>query len=318
MTADRVLLAKARRELEEDAAAHRKRRAQLRRRLYEEEPRLSALDAKIRTVFLDALVSPETMEDASSESLALQRERASLLRALGAPPEILEDEPLCPVCKDGGYADGEPCACLLERYHALQMDALSATLDVRNHTFAGFNAKLYSDAFDPEINGSPRRNIEDIRELCQIYCADFESKFENLLFSGEPGTGKTYLAACVAGAVSKHGYSVVYGAAAHHLGQAEALHFGRGDSETEFYVKRLTECDLLIIDDLGAEFVTPFTQSALLDMVNTRVMRQKKMLLCTNLTKDKMTGRYSPALVSRLEGEFLRLDFFGEDLRQKL
>lgn len=319
MTADRALLAKARRELEEDAAAHRKRRALLRERLYAEEPRLSELDRQIQRVFLDALSHPEseTMEAASVESLTLQEKRASLLRSMGASPEVFEDEPLCPVCNDSGIMGGEMCACLLERYHTLQTAELSSLLNLRNQSFGTFDANVFSDTFEPSINGSPRRNIEDIRELCQIYCAHFDTKFENMVFSGLPGTGKTFLAACVAGAVSKHGYSVTYGTAAHHLGRMEALHFGRGDDETEAAVGKLTGCDLLIIDDLGAEFLTPFTQSALLELINTRVIKNKRMLICTNLSKNDIPTRYSAALASRLDGEFLWLDFYGRDLRQR-
>ncbi len=317
MTADRGLLAKARRELQEDAAAHRKRQALLRERLYGEEPRLSELGKQIRRVFLDALSSSEAgaVKAASVQSLTLQEERASLLRSMGASPEILEDEPLCPVCNDTGMTDGEMCACLLERYHALQTAELSGVL--RNRSFGTFDLNMFSDAFDPAKNGSPRRNMEDIRELCQYSCAHFETKFENMVFYGSPGTGKTFLAVCVAGAVSKHGFSVTYGTAAHHLGKIETLHFGRGNDETEEAVERLTECDLLIIDDLGAEFVTPFSQSALLDLVNTRVVMGKKMVVCTNLGKDNIQSRYNAALASRLEGEFLWLPFFGRDLRQE-
>jgi DNA replication protein DnaC len=311
------MLAKARRELERDVWAHRRRREQWRDRLYAEEPRLNELDKQIHHVFLDALAtpSPAAMADAAAKSLRLQREKAALLETMGALPGSLEDAPLCAVCGDSGFFEGEPCECLMERYRILQAKELSSLLDLRGQTFDTFDASLFSEAVVMEQNGSPRQNIGDIRDLCYNYCRRFRPQSENLLFSGPPGTGKTFLSACVAGAVSDRGFSVVYDTAVRQLTQMESLQFGRSGDDA--VVERLRGCDLLIIDDLGAEFLTPFAQAALLDLVNTRLISGKKTLASTNLTRADLRARYSPALASRLEGEFLWLDFFGEDLRIK-
>jgi DNA replication protein DnaC len=317
MTADRTILEKARRELERDVCAHRLRRDQWRVRLIEKEPRLEELNAAIRQVFLSALAapSPGAMKQAAADSLVLQKEKAELLEAMGALPDSLDDAPMCAVCGDSGYSDGKLCVCLLERVSALQAAELSSLLDLRGQTFDSFNAGLFSDAVDHSQNASPRRNIEEIRDFCYNYCAKFRPQSKNLLFSGPPGTGKTFLSACVAGKVSERGFSVVYDTAVRQLAHMETLQFGRNAGGAETAVERLRGCDLLIIDDLGAEFLTPFAQSALLDLINTRLISGGKTLASTNLTRDELRARYSPALASRLEGEFLWLDFFGEDLR---
>lgn len=319
MAVDRRILAKALRELERDVNTHRRRREQFRSRMYEEHPQLKELDMRIRRVFIDVLadLSPAAMEKAAAKSLELQRERGFLTGFLDIPDGALDDVPLCAVCNDCGYAGGELCTCLKERVKALQTAELSSLLDLRGQTFDSFNAELFSSAHDPVQNGSPRQQIEVICELCYSFAARFSPESENLLFSGPPGTGKTFLSACVAGVVSERGFSVVYDTAVRQLAQMEALQFGRGGGDAETAVQRLKECDLLIIDDLGAEFLTPFAQSALLDLVNTRLISGRKTLASTNLTRADLRARYTPALASRLEGEFLWLDFFGEDLRQK-
>lgn len=317
MTFDRNLLARARRELEQSVSAHRHRRELWREQLYTEQPRLRALDAQIRTVFLDALLSPREIEAATEKSLALQQERASLLRSMGASEISLDDTPLCPLCGDSGYSGREMCECLKERVRTLQTAELSSLLDLQGQTFDSFDAELFSDKNNAERTGSPRENIEIARDLCYNFCKRFSPQSENLLFSGSPGTGKTFLSACVAGVLSGRGISVVYDTAVRQLAQMEALQFGRSGEDTERAVERLRECDFLIIDDLGAEFITPFTQSALLDLINTRLISNKKMLISTNLDRAGIHARYSPALASRLEGRFLWLDFFGEDLRLK-
>ncbi|MDR0294264.1 MAG: ATP-binding protein [Oscillospiraceae bacterium] len=319
MAADRSILARAKRELEQDVSARRRRRELWRERLYGEEPRLRELDKKIQAVFLDALAdpSPGAMEAAAGKSLALQREKALLLGEMGATPESLEESPICSACGDTGIAGDGLCDCLKERVRALQAAELSGLLDLRGQSFDSFDAELFSDAFDPECKGSPRQHIEITCELCYSFSRRFGPQSENLLFSGPPGTGKTFLSACVAGAVCERGFSVVYDTAVRQLARMEALQFGRGGEDAERAVERLYQCDLLIIDDLGVEFITPFAQSALQTLINTRLIKNKKMLISTNLARADVRARYWPALASRLEGEFLWLDFFGDDLRQR-
>jgi DNA replication protein DnaC len=317
MSAEGNILAKARRELERDAAAHRRRREAWRESLYEENPELRDLELRLRGVFLDALAnpSPGVMEAAAAESLELQRQRGALLEAMGASPDSLDESPYCHICEDTGTATGEMCVCLQEKVKVLRAESLSSLLDLRGQTFDTFNAELFSDTFNPERNGSPRQQIDICRDVCYGFCRRFGPKSDNLLFSGPPGTGKTFLSACVAGNLVELGFSVVYDTAVRQLSQMEALQFGRGGEDGDLSVQRLRQCDLLIIDDLGAEFITAFAQSALLDLINTRLITGKKTLISTNLNRSGVHERYSPALASRLEGEFLWLDFFGEDLR---
>ena len=319
MSLDPQLLAKARRLLAADVYGHKKRRERWKNALYEREPRLEAIDAQMRENFLTALekLSPEAFEEAAAASLDLQSRRAELLREMGAAPDSLEDKPFCPECKDSGMLGSTPCSCLMEKYNALQADGLSSIIDLCGQTFESFNPELFSAAVDPSRRGSPRQNIEMLREICSNFSLKFGKKDENLIFSGPPGTGKTFLSACVAGSVSARGFSVVYDTAAHHLSLMESLRFGRGADDLEGDVRRLFECDLLIMDDLGAEFITPFSQSALLDIVNTRLISGKTMLVSTNFTRKELSERYGKALASRLEGAFTWLEFFGFDLRKK-
>ena len=75
------------------------------------------------------------------------------------------------------------------------------------------------------------------------------------------------------------------------------------------------ECDLLILDDLGSEFTSPFIQAALYEVVNTRLVEDKHTVISSNLSLDAIRQRYSPQVASRLEGEYLPLGFFGKDIR---
>ena len=80
-------------------------------------------------------------------------------------------------------------------------------------------------------------------------------------------------------------------------------------------IRNRKRCDLLILDDLGSELTTPFVQSALYELVNSRLSTRRHTVISSNLTMEAAAKRYSPAIVSRLEGEYHVLHFFGEDIR---
>ena len=97
-----------------------------------------------------------------------------------------------------------------------------------------------------------------------------------------PGLGKTFLSACIARTVSENGFSVVYDTAGNVFAQFEARKFLRDspdgmDARDE--TRRYLNCDLLILDDLGSELTTQFTQSALYELVNTRLVGDKHTVI---------------------------------------
>ena len=66
---------------------------------------------------------------------------------------------------------------------------------------------------------------------------------------------------------------------------------------------------------MGSELTTPFVQSALYELVNSRLSAQRHTVISSNLSMEEAARRYSPAVASRLEGEYHVLRFFGEDIR---
>ena len=74
--------------------------------------------------------------------------------------------------------------------------------------------------------------------------------------------------------------------------------------------------DLLIIDDLGTEMTTQFTQSVLYRVLNDRLLENRSTIVSTNLGDALLRQRYTPAIVSRLLGAFEACVFLGRDIRQ--
>ena len=82
-------------------------------------------------------------------------------------------------------------------------------------------------------------------------------------------------------------------------------------------VSQYFSCDLLIIDDLGAEIVNQFTVSCLYNVLNTRLNRKKATIISTNLIQEEFRKKYWDRIASRVFGEYLILPFCGEDVRKQ-
>ena len=296
---------------------------QRRRMAFTRQPRLAEIERELRGTMgrivtsalqkgTDPLPAIRVLRD---ENLELQRERAELLTAMGEPIDYLDDKPACPLCGDTGYRKGQVCDCLKKYYAREQLRELSRLLPLGEASFDTFRFDYYDDAVWPDYGTSPRANMERNFDVCRDYAYQFSRGSGSLLLSGGTGLGKTFLSACIARVVSDGGYSVVYDTAGRIFSQFEEAKF-RGDAEGDADAKRCQRCDLLIVDDLGTEMTTAFVQSALYQLVNSRLLAGKSTVINTNLTPPELGVRYGAAVRSRLEGEYTVLPFIGRDIRK--
>ena len=233
--------------------------------------------------------------------------------------DALDEKANCPHCGDSGYlSDASPCRCLMAYYTREQNKRLSKLLDLGNQSFDTFSLDWYDGETRAENGISPLKNMEIVLEICSNYAHTFSERSGNLLFTGAPGLGKTFLSACIAREVSNNGFSVVYDTASHIFQQFESGKFGREnpfEEDPDREINRYLNCDLLIMDDLGTEMTTSFVQSAFYRIVNDRLINRKKTILSTNLRPGEIAARYGAAVGSRIEGEYQIMRFFGKDIR---
>ena len=324
MSYDPNVLRQATARLEQQRRQRTAEAEQRRQRAYAKQPRLAQIDRELRatvaaaaTAALRQGVDPGPALAALKEkNLDLQDERNVLLGAMGLVPSDLEDTPACVNCSDTGWQGASMCPCLHELCKQEQIRALSSMLDLGSQSFDTFRMDYYSDQPDPTTGMSPRENMEDlVFPVCLNYARLFgKNSARNLFLYGTPGLGKTFLSACIARVVSEQGYSVVYDTAGNIFSRFEAQKFNR-DPDARDETRRYLNCDLLIMDDLGCELTTQFTQSALYELVNTRLISGRHTVISSNLTMDDVARRYSPQIASRLEGEYHALHFFGPDIR---
>ena len=307
------------------AAAKADRESENRQHLdeaYAKVPRLREIDRQLRltmamaaqAVFSSGGDVNEALEKAKQQNLSLQREREKLVR-MYFEEGYLDDSPVCDRCGGSGYVGATMCECLAELCRQEQKKELTF-LNVSRESFDQFRLDYYPDRLDPKLGINVRALMEKTYNTCKKYAYGFTERAGNLLFSGDTGLGKTFLSACIARTVADRGYSVVYESAGHLFANLERAKFS-GDEQAREDVKKYTDCDLLIVDDLGTEMPGQFTTAALYSLVNDRILAGKAMIVSTNLTVDDLSRRYSPQIASRLRGNFTRVAFLGDDIRMK-
>lgn len=314
----------ARRRLAEARAEREAENARNLARAYERFPRLAEIDRQLSSTVAQAVaVSFRRGEDPAEavarlrdQNLALQRERAELVSRLEVG--FLDDSPICPKCGGSGYVGEQMCECLRELCRQEQKKELTSLLSTGHARFDQFRLDVYPDEYIGEYGCSARSMMRLILSRCQRYAANFGPGAESMLFTGGPGLGKTFLSACIARSVADGGHSVVYETAIRLFGDFESAKFGDYSEENQSRTEKYLRCDLLIMDDLGSEMVTQFSQSALYTVVNTRLMENRPTIISTNLTPEGLQARYTPAICSRILGGYRLMQFLGKDLRGKI
>ena len=307
----------------EDRQAREERFQARRESVFRRQPRLRQIEEELGSTMSRIITSAlrhgtdpgPAVEVLREENLRIQEEKRQLLTQMGLPQDCLDEKPACALCGDTGYRNGQVCRCLRQYYAREQQKELSRMLDLGSQSFDTFSLDWYSQEYDADYGRSARENMETVYDVCADYAHQFGKRPGNLLLFGAPGLGKTFLSAAIAREVSSNGWSVVYDTAGRIFQRFEAQKFTREEDAGDD-VDRVLNCDLLILDDLGTEMTTAFVQSALYQIVNTRLMEKKSTILNTNLMPGEIARRYSPQLASRIEGEYQLLPFFGEDIRK--
>lgn len=282
--------------------------------VYSTEPKLAEIDNTLKALGAKLAVTAlsgdkAALENIKAESKKLTAEKEKILKKAKVPAEAFE----CFICKDTGYVGGKICECIKREAAKIMAEELSREMPLNDCRFDNFDLKFYSDKTDSDGN-NPRRRMTSILKLCKEYVINFTAESPNLLFTGNAGLGKTHLTMAIVSGVIEKGYLPVYGSAENLFAAAEAEKFsgeGRGNYDT------MLNCDLLVIDDLGAEMATAFTKSVLYNLVNTRLLTKRPTIINTNLSMKEIESRYSARISSRLMGHYDANRFLGNDIRQQ-
>lgn len=143
-----------------------------------------------------------------------------------------------------------------------------------------------------------------------------KAKAENIgfLFWGGVGTGKSYLAGCIANALMEQEVSVCMTNFAFVLNELAASFAGRNE-----YISRLCSFPLLIIDDFGMERGTEYGLEQVYNVIDSRYRSNKPLIVTTNLTLHELQTPPDTAharIYDRLISMCSPVRFTGKNFRQ--
>lgn len=303
-----------------------------RTKIFEEHPHLEELYRQINLHQIFHAKNQILGKEDQEVALKLkeyQNLRDEYMRNHGISKEELRLKFFCEHCQDRGFVDGPEgigkCACMLKIQEGLRYGQAHLSKRIEKENFDNFDLTLFDHKKKYEfIEGSgvfrtERENILAIRRASELFIERFdEPSTKSLFFYGKVGLGKSFMCSCIAKALFDKGKTVLYFTMSELIDILQLYNFDR-----ELFFERYTmedyfaleRSDLLILDDLGAELTNSFVKTALFNIINARMINQKKMVISTNLTPDEVMERYDERISSRLIEYAEFYEFFGENKR---
>lgn len=209
--------------------------------------------------------------------------------------------PACKSCEDEGTVSGAYCKCFYEKLNELAYEFLEMPIP-----------KLFSFEQDSKATENAP-SIEKLKRYAEKFYSNSPS---NLVFAGQRGTGKTFTASAIADYLNKKSYNTLF-LNAYQLNNVYLKMAYASQKDKIIYEEILTTCDLLVIDDLGAEKILKgITAESLLMIITQRLANNKPFIVTTNLTANEIAARYGERVLSRMCGNTSAIvKFKGKDQR---
>ncbi len=288
------------------------------REVYEALPEYKEMDDLIASISIkrakaqlmpdDEKITDDIDDDIHDILEDINTRKKLLLTGAGYSIHYLDPVYTCPFCKDTGFIDNEKCHCFKQAMLDLLYEQSNIRDILKDETFD-------SISYEYQI-GEDLARFRKAAESAENFVNNFEHDYRNLLFYGTVGTGKSFLSNCIANALIKKGYSVIYFSAISLFQKISEYTFHKNNKE---YLTNpfddIYNCDLLIIDDLGTELSNSFVTSQLFACLNERHLRHKSTIISTNLDLTELTQRYSDRVFSRLISNYNVFKLSGQDIR---
>lgn len=178
----------------------------------------------------------------------------------------------------------------------------------------GFPEKAMQEWTFENDDGSNQKLTNAMKNFVERF-QTFREEGKGLLLFGTVGTGKTYLAACVANELISKGIPCLVTNFARIASELQ------GTFEKQQYIDNLNSFPLLVIDDLSAERKTEYMQEIVFNVIDARYRAKLPIIVTTNLTREELLN---PAdltyrrIFSRLFEMCTPIEVAGKDRRQKV
>lgn len=177
------------------------------------------------------------------------------------------------------------CACKCEseklQREAAEQECREKAAKIEKLRIMGFpDAEMRNFVFEKDdlantkISRAAMNYVDNFPKMMQLH--------KGLLLYGPVGTGKTFMAACIANALIDCGYTCLV------TNFARLVNTITGCENRQSYIDGLNEFALLVIDDLAAERDTEYMQEIVTNIIDARYRSGKPMIVTTNLTADEL------------------------------
>lgn len=277
--------------------------------------------------------SESAIDELREKNQSLMEAKTALLTSHGYSTDYLCLSYFCPDCKDTGYItehiwqnedhillSSNKCHCFKQAIVDLLYTQSGIRSAIEQENFSTFCYDYFSqDYIDRNLGISSYENIVRAVATCQNFIQNFDKEFQNILFYGNAGVGKTFLSNCIAKELLNSSHTVIYLTAFQFFDILERHKFDKNDTDYSMEEKfqGIMDCDLLIIDDLGTELTNSFINSQLYLCVNERLLSKHSTIISTNLSLDEIRELYSERIFSRITSNYTIIKLFGEDIRLK-
>ncbi len=235
--------------------------------------------------------------------------KEDLLTGAGYPVDFTEPQYECPDCKDTGYINDEKCHCFKQAIISLLYSQSNIENLLKEDNFSNLS-------YDYQT-GEHLELFKKAANAAHNFADNFNKDYQNLLFYGTVGTGKSFLSGCIAKALLDKGNSVIYFSAVELFEILSDVMFNNGDkNELRTLRGDLYDCDLLIIDDLGTELTNSAVATQLFSLLNERHLLKKSTIISSNLSLDDLRERYDDRVFSRMAERFSIYKLSGDDIRR--
>ena len=222
----------------------------------------------------------------------------------------------CYICGDRGYLeDGSMCKCLKTLLEEEYFRVGDSSNIIKNATFENFKLDIFSEQIMPGDKISLRDYMSEKLEEARAYAESFTGTGKGLLYFGKSGTGKTFTTGAIANRIRERGFTVLYMTAVELMDAVKEKDYSKNADDSETKYQLIKDVDLLVIDDLGTELATPYTASALFDIVNYRSGLEKPVIYSTNFELSQLSKRYHDRIFSRITGSVKLVEYFGNNIR---
>ena len=228
----------------------------------------------IRTEIEDFIHPVQLREDEYLDESGLiycSKCRTPRQKRINAVGRTIEPRCMC-VCQTAEYEQREQ-----ERKHREFLDMVA-----RNRSVGLPDPELRKHAFENDLGYNPKQ-IEMAKRYVQHW-EEFRTTASGLLLWGNVGTGKSFIAACIANALLDKGVPVIMTNFARLLNKLTDMYAG----DRNPYIDSFKRYPLMIIDDLGIERNSEFAREQVFSIIDSRYRSQLPMIVTTNLSLKKL------------------------------